>query len=34
MNDFGIFVFGMVVFAVVILSTFCSLIATDKPNEE
>jgi hypothetical protein len=33
MNNLGIFVFGLAVFAVVISAAFCALIASDRPDE-
>jgi hypothetical protein len=34
MDDLGIFMFGCVVFVVVIGAVFCALIASDSPKEE
>jgi multidrug efflux pump subunit AcrB len=33
MNNFGIFIFGCVVFSIVVAATFCALIASDRPDE-
>jgi hypothetical protein len=33
MNDPGIFVYGAVVFAMVVVGAYCSMIVSDNPND-